>query len=168
MPVLVSILSHTPLFVWAILAFLVWQGERSLHPRARPLWSMALVPMVFGLADFVLLARAGMDATSILLWFAVAALAFPLGRATGPRRVGATSGGPAVWAGSPVPLVRNLTVFAAHYAFSVAQALRPEASDTLALAAAGLSGATVGYIAGWCVCLLDGLSAQGPTARLGA
>ncbi len=167
MSFLVAILSHTPLFVWAIFAFLLWQGERSLHRRTRPVWSMALVPVIFGLTDFVLLARTGMDAISVLLWFAVAAMAFPLGRATGPQRIAGSSGS-AVWAGSPVPLIRNLSVFAAHYAFSVAQALHPQASGMLALAVAALSGATVGYIAGWCVSLVAVLSAEGPTPRIGS
>ena len=168
MSFLVAILSHTPLFVWAILALLLWQGERSLHQRTRPVWSMALVPVVFGLADFALLARTGFNATSVLLWFAMAAMAFPLGRSTAPRRVSGSSGDPAIWAGSPVPLVRNLSVFAAHYAFAVMQALKPEAGDMLTLTAAALSGATIGYIAGWCVSLLGGKPTQGPTARLGS
>ena len=166
---LVSLLSHTPLFVWAILAVLLWQGWRSLHRRTRPVWSMVLVPVVVAGAELLALWRAGLDAPAMLLWFACCLAACPLGRATGPRRVSvAPAGGPVVWAGSRAPLVRNLCVFAAHYLLAATQALHPDAQAGLALGEAALSGATIGYVAGWGLTLLRSLRRAGAEERASA
>ena len=166
---LVPLLSHTPLFVWAILAVLLWQGWRSLHRRTRPVWSMVLVPVVFAGAELLALWRAGLDAPGVLLWFACCLAACPLGRATGPRRESATpTGGPVVWAGSRAPLVRNLCLFAAHYLLSATQALHPDAAARLALGEAALSGATVGYVVGWSLTLLRSLRRGGGDDRTSA
>ena len=32
-----QILIHTPLWVWILLAFLVWQGIKSMQPRKAPI-----------------------------------------------------------------------------------------------------------------------------------
>ena len=166
---LVSLLSHTPLFVWAILAVLLWQGWRSLHRRTRPVWSMVLVPVVVAGAELLALWRAGFDPPAMLLWFAGCLVACPLGRATGPRRVSvAPAGGPVVWAGSRAPLVRNLCVFAAHYLLAATQALHPDAQAGLALGEAALSGATIGYVAGWGLTLLRSLRRAGAEERASA
>ena len=42
-----GILTHTPLWVFALLAYLVWQGIRSLRPRTTPIWRLLIVPAVF-------------------------------------------------------------------------------------------------------------------------
>ena len=41
------ILTNTPLWVFALLAYLIWQGSQSLRPRTQPIWRMLIVPLVF-------------------------------------------------------------------------------------------------------------------------
>jgi hypothetical protein len=45
-PILQSI-ANTPLWVWALLAFLLYLGIRAVQPSAAPLWRIAILPTVF-------------------------------------------------------------------------------------------------------------------------
>ena len=47
MLVATRILTNTPLWVFALLAYLIWQGSQSLRPRTQPIWRMLIVPLVF-------------------------------------------------------------------------------------------------------------------------
>jgi len=40
----VQMLSHTPPYVFVLLAYLVWQGLLSLRTRRRAVWRMLIVP----------------------------------------------------------------------------------------------------------------------------
>ena len=42
-----QILIHTPLWVWILLAYLVWQGIQSMQPRTTTIWRALIVPVVF-------------------------------------------------------------------------------------------------------------------------
>ena len=42
-----QILIHTPLWVFALLAYLVWQGIKAMQPRTVPIWRALIVPVVF-------------------------------------------------------------------------------------------------------------------------
>ena len=42
-----QILIHTPPWVWILLAYLVWQGIKSMRPRKAPIWRALIVPVVF-------------------------------------------------------------------------------------------------------------------------
>lgn len=44
---MLAIVRHTPLWVFALLAFLIWLGAQALRPRAVPLWRLVLVPAAF-------------------------------------------------------------------------------------------------------------------------
>lgn len=41
------ILINTPLWVWPLLAYLIWQGAQALRIRTQPIWRMLIVPLVF-------------------------------------------------------------------------------------------------------------------------
>jgi hypothetical protein len=45
------ILINTPLWVWPLLAYLIWQGAHALRIRTQPIWRMLIVPLVFFLMD---------------------------------------------------------------------------------------------------------------------
>jgi hypothetical protein len=56
------ILINTPLWVWPLLAYLIWQGAQALRIRTQPIWRMLIVPLVFflmGLPRLVRRATAG-------------------------------------------------------------------------------------------------------------
>ena len=76
MQVAIRILANTPVWAFALLAYLIWQGWQSLRPRTRPIWRMLIVPLVFllmGSSRLVMARDNGLE--PLLAWF-VAALLF--------------------------------------------------------------------------------------------
>ena len=47
MQVAIRILTNTPVWVFPLLAYLIWQGWQSRRPRTRPIWRMLIVPLLF-------------------------------------------------------------------------------------------------------------------------
>ena len=39
----IRILVNTPVWVFPLLAYLIWQGWRSMRPRTQPVWRMLIV-----------------------------------------------------------------------------------------------------------------------------
>ena len=79
MQVAARILINTPLWVFALLAYLIWQGGQSLWPRTQPIWRLLIVPLVFllmGLSPLVMARDNGLE--PLLAWF-VARVTFPAG-----------------------------------------------------------------------------------------
>ena len=156
MQTVTGILTHTPIWVFALLGYLVWQGYQSLRPRTQPLWRMLIVPLVFflmGLSRLVLARNSGWE--SLLAWF-VAALLFAslaLYRGAGLLAVDRKKG-LVTRPGSPIPLIRNVTVFLLQYAIAVAAALHLDGHIAGAVIGRAISGATAGYFAGRTVSLL--------------
>ena len=72
----IGILTHTPIWVFPLLGFLIWQGWRSLRPATLPLWRMLIVPLVFFLMGLSRLALARNDGWELLLAWFVAAILF--------------------------------------------------------------------------------------------
>jgi len=42
-----QILTQTPLWVWILLAYLIWQGMQAMQPRTTPIWRALILPVVF-------------------------------------------------------------------------------------------------------------------------
>ena len=157
MPFIVGVLKHTPIWVYLLLVYLVWQGIQSLTPRDQPLWRLMIVPAVFiviGLSGIVLRHEASL--WLMLSWLAGAALFAPLGLSTGPKLLAVDrENGRVTRAGSPIPLVRNIVVFLLQYIAAVISATRPDAHLTAALVGRAISGASAGYFIGWIVAVLQ-------------
>jgi len=45
MQVAIRILANTPVWAFALLAYLIWQGWQSLRPRTLPIWRLLIVPL---------------------------------------------------------------------------------------------------------------------------
>jgi hypothetical protein len=150
------ILVNTPIWVFPLLVFLVWQGWRSLQPRTQPLWRMLIVPLVFfgmGLSRLALARNSGWE--QLLAWFAAAVLFAALALVRGPRLLAIDrKNGLVTRPGSPVPLIRNVTVFSLQYAIAVAAALHLDGHLAVAVIGRAASGATAGYFAGRTASLL--------------
>ena len=75
---LIQILSHTPVYVWAILAFLVWRGVAELGEREIAVARMFVLPLVMLALSLHDIARKfGLDTITLTTWaaaFAAAAL----------------------------------------------------------------------------------------------
>jgi hypothetical protein len=152
MSVVVPILSHTPPWAFAVLAILVFFGVRGLRERTMSVWRLLVVPAVFIAWGGVSLSiRAGAAPALLVAWLAAAAAGFAIGwlttrlnnaaldRAAGRVRV----------PGSPVPLLRNLSIFLVKYALAAASAIMPGLAASLAPWDIGVSGLAAGYFLGW-------------------
>jgi hypothetical protein len=152
----IGILVHTPIWVFPLLAYLIWQGWRSMRPSTQPLRRMLIVPLVFflmGLSRLVLARNNGWEL--LLAWFVAALLFASLALYRGSRLLAIDrKTGLVTRPGSAVPLIRNLTVFSVQYAIAVAAALHLDSHIAVALIGRAASGATAGYFAGRTVSLL--------------
>jgi hypothetical protein len=156
MQVAIRILANTPVWAFALLAYLIWQGWQSLRPRTQPIWRLLVVPLAFFLMGLSRLATARDNGPEPLLAWLVAALLFAsLALWRGPpllavERKSATVTRP----GSSIPLVRNITIFALQYAVAVATAMKLEPHAAVAIIGHAVSGSTAGYFSGWTAALL--------------
>ncbi|MET4385895.1 hypothetical protein ABIB73_001640 [Bradyrhizobium sp. F1.4.3] len=150
-----QILTHTPLWVFALLAYLVWQGIKATQPGTVPIWRALIVPVVFIVWGVSRISFGHQDNVWPLVAWTVAALALlPLGVLTPrPFEVDHASG-LIIRPGSASALVRNLVVFSLQYAVGVISAI--DASDRALAIIVGraISGATAGYFLGSTIALL--------------
>lgn len=148
-----QIISHTPLYVWAILAFLVHRGVAASRERTMTLRAVAIIPLVmmglalqeidrrFGLAGVPLGAwAAGAAAGAMLAWHQAAGTVTGLDRAAGT----------VTQRGSWLPLALMLAVFATRYVLAATSAMQPalQQSATFAMTASLLLGLFNGLLAG--------------------
>lgn len=135
---MIEILTHTPVYVWAILAFLVWRGvaemrERELAPQR--LFILPLVMLALSFQDIA--ARLGTGAMVVAAWSAGCVLASLLTwRLARPRILAARQAGRVRVRGSRLPLALMMAIFAVKYATGVALALQPQLAQQLAVALA--------------------------------
>lgn len=150
MPNLLQIIYHTPLWVFAILAALIWLGMRNLKPRNVPLWSIFVLPLVsLGFAPARIGAAPSVDAGLAL--FLVAAVATACAGVVAGSKTPAKVGQPSLLIGLPgsaFTLAYGLMIFAVNYAMGVTFAIdRSLATDAFwGFAPALIGGALTGFI----------------------
>lgn len=148
-----QIVSHTPVYVWAILAFLIVRGVASSRDRVvsyRSLYIMPAVMLVLGLTSIA--GRFDGGATVLAAWLAAmaagTALAWRLsdGQLAGVDRAART----VQLRGSWTPLALMLVVFLGKYVVAAAMGMRPAlAHDAdFAMAACALFGLCNGVFNG--------------------
>jgi len=149
-----QVLIHTPVWVFALLAFLVWQGIKATRPRTVTIWRSLIVPAVFIVWGLSRLVSRQDYAGLLAAWLGAAALLLLVGLLTArPFELDHTTGEikrPGSW----VPLIRNVTVFALQYIVAVIAAIDPHDATTAAIVGRAISGATTGYFLGRTVALL--------------
>ncbi|WP_409192107.1 DUF6622 family protein [Bradyrhizobium sp. RDM4] len=150
-----QILIHTPLWVWILLAYLVWQGIQSMQPRKVPIWRALILPVVFiawGLSRLGFWHQDGQWPP--VAWIGAALVLFPIGVLTRRPFDVDHKTGEIIRPGSVFGLIRNLVVFALQYTVSVISAI--DAGDRVLAIIVGraISGATAGYFIGSAVALL--------------
>jgi hypothetical protein len=152
MPGPLTILQHSPWWIYPLLLLLVWFGVRGMRPRTLPIWRLAIVPLVFiGWGIVSILSRPTASGGLIADWLVCAAVGAGTARLSTRRMTVAIDSlrGKVTLQGSIGPLVRNLLVFAMKYAVGVAMALLPTRRAEIALLDIGVSGAMAGYFLGW-------------------
>lgn len=145
-------LTHTPLYVWVILAFLVFRGVLALRDRDITITRMSIVPLVMlALALQSIGARYGLVSAALAAWFGACALMALQRWAFGGSRVEAgTAPGSLRIRGSWTPLLMMLTIFVIKYAMAVVQAVQPQLAQgaVFAITACGLLGLCNGWFLG--------------------
>lgn len=153
MDLLLQILIHTPVWVWAILAFLVWRGGAAMRPGRISLQKLAIVPVLFSVWGVWSISHryggsglawagwlVGIGAGAALGWRLLRRATLTLDPATG-----------ALWRSadySQLPLL--LITFLIKYGFEVAFAVAPPLVNIGSVSAAYLllSGAFTGMFIG--------------------
>ena len=150
-----QILIHTPPWVWILLAYLVWQGIKSMRPRKAPIWRALIVPVVFIAWGVSRIGFGHQDNQGPLVAWVVAALVLlPLGVLT-PRPFDVDhKTGEIIRPGSAFALVRNLVVFTLQYTVSVISAVDAGDRALAIIVGRAISGATAGYFFGSMIALL--------------
>lgn len=147
-----QIVTHTPLWVWPLMALVVWLGVLGLRQRTLPLWRLAILPVVGLLFSLTGIGQSSRPALALLTWLAALAVGLPLGLWLGRRRaVRRLDDGRLELAGGWFMLAFGLSIFAVRYAlgvvFGMAPALRAEPA-WIALAGGG-GGLVAGVGLGW-------------------
>ena len=150
--ILGAILVHTPVWVYALFALLVFLGAQGLRPRIVTLRRLVILPAVFivwGIEGLV--TKPNFSALLMADWIAAIAagvalaaliVRFPDLRADrDSRRVHLPA--------SVQPLIRNIVIFLARYSLGVAMAMLPAAREHLAFWDVAVSGLSAGYFLGW-------------------
>ncbi len=150
-----QVLVHTPLWVFALFAYLVWQGIKAMQPRRTPIWRALIVPAVFIVWGVSRIGFGHQDGTwPLIAWTAAALALLPLGVLTPrPFDVDHTTG-EIIRPGTAFALVRNLVVFSLQYTVGVISAIDAGDRAVAFIAGRAISGATAGYFIGSTVALL--------------
>jgi hypothetical protein len=143
---LADIVRGTPWWVFAVFGVLLWFGIRGLTLNARKIGVIWITPAFFIAWGVVgLVERSG----SVLHWLTGALVGACLGLLVSvpvqvdPRRK------LVVQPGSVIPLIRNVSLFAAHYVLNVLAAIKPHLSAHYMAYDVYVSGAGAGYFIGW-------------------
>lgn len=149
---LVTILQHTPVWVYVLFAVLLALGLVSLRTRTVKLWRPLVAPIVFIIwGIYGLAVRLDASALLPLYWAGAAAIAAALawyGTDLGTTEPDPASGQVRIM-GSAFPLVRNMTLFFSKYAIGVAIAQTAFDLQTLYALDVAVSGISLGYFTGW-------------------
>jgi hypothetical protein len=160
MPSLFQIVSHTPLWVWPLLAAIIALGLYGLRPRTLPPWRLAILPMVGAAVSLTAVVQSPRPALAFAAWMLALLASLALGNALGRRRsVQWLADGRLEIAGGWFMLLFAVSIFAVRYAlgvvFGVAPALKAEPLWI------GLSSGAGGVIAGIGLGWLGGLLLRG-------
>jgi len=133
---LTQIVTHTPIYVWAILAFLVHRGMIAMRDRDVELRKLCIIPVVMLLLSLQdIAARFGLDGIALGAWVAGVAIAVPPVLLFGASRIAAGSApGTVRVRGSRVPLAMMMAVFFTKYTASVMLAVFPQAHQNALVA----------------------------------
>lgn len=138
-----QLISHTPTYVWALLAFLIYRGVLASRDREMTLTRLVIIPLVMlGLTLSGLNSQGPLGAGAWAVWMlgmlaAAAVAAGALGRSADAAHIVVNrSAGTLVQRGSWAPLALMLAIFAVKYAVAVIGAVQPALLHHVGFAAA--------------------------------
>jgi hypothetical protein len=134
-----QIISHTPTYVWAILAFLTYRGVLACSDREVSLRNLFIIPAVMlYLSLQSLAAKFDLNGMTAGLWLVGAAAGATLAWTLidGSRIQVNRAAGTVLQRGSVVPLVLMLSIFVTKYAVAVLGAVQPALNHNASFVAA--------------------------------
>lgn len=153
---ILDILRGTPIWVFALFAFLMYMGAQRLRTRRidmRRLWIAPAVFIVWGLSG--LGGRPDPFAVTLACWLIGGVIGVLIGRVLEPLPQIDWAQRQVLQPASVIPLLRNVTLFATHYLLHVGAFFAPASAHLMRWDAA-VSGLGAGYFAGWAIGLLSG------------
>lgn len=153
MDAVLQAISHTPIWVWPLLALLIFIGVLALKPRAISLPRLLILPAVFLVLSVLSALGSPLPRLEALgIWLAGMVLGALLGRLAAPRQ-GVVIDRPrrrVSVPGSVVPLLLILVIFIGRYAFGYAFGRYPELrqNELLLVIAAGYAALCSGFMLG--------------------
>ncbi len=133
---LVSILSHTPTWVFVVLAGLIAFGLRQAWPRTVSRRRLVVLPLAVAGYSLYGVATAGGDSRlALAAWLLAVAVAFLLTRMALPKGVHAGVGDSVRVPGSWLPMAVIVGLFVSRYAYHVMLAIHPEVQHAVGLMA---------------------------------
>jgi hypothetical protein len=152
-PFILVVLKNTPLWVWALLAYLILQGTRALKGGPTSFTRLSIMPIAFAIWGlWGVFEKFHGNGFSILAWLASVGVgtAFGMLRTASLDIIVDRRTGTLELPGSAMPLISSLLVFAVKYALSVLVALRPEtlAAPWFLIVDVGITGLFAGLLAG--------------------
>jgi hypothetical protein len=147
-----QILTRTPIYVWAILAFLILRGVLAMRTREIALNKLFIIPIVMlmlSLQDIA--AKFGMSGLPVIMWtLAAGATTALMWQFCAPRVTPAATPGRVIVRGSKLPLALLLAIFVTKYVATIVVAVQPHLRhDTLFMVAiCALFGVFNGYFLG--------------------
>ncbi|UUZ55300.1 hypothetical protein LP419_05815 [Massilia sp. H-1] len=165
---LINILTHTPVYVWAILALLVYRGVIAARDREVGVRKLYIIPLLMlALSLQGVLAKFGAAVLPLAAWSHARRRndAADLALRQGARVGRCHCLGMVRVQGSWAPMVMMMVIFFAKYALAVALAIQPQAADNAVFAATAcaLFGVFSGYFLG---CLARDMGAIPRTGKL--
>jgi hypothetical protein len=150
---LAQIFTHTPVWVWLLLAFLIYRGIGALAERPFVARNVLLLPLVLtGWGMYSMANRYGNDIGVLLCWAAGFIVAGIIGYSSiTAQAVTGTRKAPRQ-AGSVIPLVLIVAIFVVKYVVEVSFAMHPEVigvspvANAVALLFGGLAGLMAGRV----------------------
>ncbi len=133
-----QIVSHTPAYVWVILAVLVYRGIMASKDRDMAFGKLLIIPAIMLLLSLQDLAgKFGLGGLTLAAWGgAVAVTAVCMWKFGADRLSAGSQAGSVLVRGSWIPLATMMAIFFTKYAASVLLAMQPQARhDTLFVAA---------------------------------
>jgi hypothetical protein len=121
-----QILSHTPIWVWVLLAFLIYRGVNAMQPREVAPIRALIVPVVFlvwGLSGLLSSHGLGLDLALFIVGAAAGYAAGGVLAMLTPAPGLAPDTGMLAMPGSPIPLAMIVAAFVVKYVGSVVQAM---------------------------------------------
>lgn len=147
-----QILIHTPIWVWALLAMVLWLGWRDLRVcTIRPV-RLAILPTIGTTMSLFSIVTSAQPLLSVPAWVLATAAGVPLGMLIARRRRLAVTPDQRLWlAGSWFSMLFGLAIFAVRYVMGVEAALHPGLARDPAwiVANTAIGGVVTGVGLGW-------------------